>query len=75
MCPKNDLNLADITRPLPLNVDVALQCRWFSHGLIHSFNDSQSFSLAIFESNFRISEKIDHELVTKIIQLHHLGEC
>lgn len=74
MCPKNDLNLAHITSPLPLNVDVALQCRWFSHGLIHSFNNSQSFSLATFESTFRISEKIDHELVTKMIQLDIIWE-
>lgn len=70
--PKKDLNFAQITSPLPLNVDVALQCRWFAHGLIHPFKDSQPFSLAIFESTFYISGKIDHEHVTKIIQLHTL---
>ena len=63
--PKKDLNLAQITSPLPLNVDVALHCRWFAHGLIHSFKDSQPFSFAIFESTFCISGKIDHELMSK----------
>lgn len=55
ICCRNDLNLANITRPFPSNVEVALQCRWFSIGLIQSCNASQSFSLAILESTFLIS--------------------
>lgn len=51
------LNFAQMTRPSPLKVDVALQWRCLSHGFIHSDSASQSFILAIFDRTFRISVK------------------
>ena len=43
--PKNELNFAKITNPLPLNVVVALQVSWLAHGWIHSKRDSHPLSL------------------------------
>ena len=50
------LNLAQMTRPFPLNVVDALQWRWFSHGFIHSNNISQPFSFDNLVRTFLISE-------------------
>ena len=52
---RNPLNIAKITLPLPLKVEVALQWRCLSHGFIHSGKASQSFSFAIFNSTLQIS--------------------
>ena len=49
------LNLAQVTRPLPLKVVEALQKRWFSHGLIQSAKTSHPFSLDSLLSTFLIS--------------------
>ena len=52
---KESLELAKITLPSPLKVEVALQWRCLSHGFIHSDKASQSFSFAIFDSTLQIS--------------------
>lgn len=54
--PRKDLNFARITLPFPLGVVVALQCKWFTHGWIHSDNTSNPFSLDIFVRTLRTSE-------------------
>ena len=51
----NALNFAQITLPLPLKVEVALQWRCLSQGFIHSDITSQSFSFEILDSALRIS--------------------
>ena len=52
---KKELNLAQMTFSFPLNAVVALQYRWFSHGLIHSPIASHPFSLESFKRTFLIS--------------------
>lgn len=69
---KNDLNLAHITMPLPLNVEVALQCKWFSQGLIHGFMSSQFFSFAIFNKTLRISIITDEFCVRMLVAIHKI---
>jgi len=49
---RKDLNLAQMILPLPQAVDVALQCKWFTQGLIHSTTASHPLSFAIVESTF-----------------------
>ena len=49
------LNLAQITFPFSLKVDVALQWRCLSQGFIQSANASHFFSFDILESTLRIS--------------------
>ena len=54
------LNFDQINAPFPLNVDVALQYKWFSHGLIQSATASHPLILASFDNTLRTSvEKFD----------------
>lgn len=54
---RNDLNFAHMICPVPQMVEVALQCRWLRQGWIHSDNDSQPLSLAIFDKCFLTARK------------------
>ena len=75
---KKLLNFAQMTLPLPLKVEVALQWRCFSQGLIHSANISQPFSFEIFDRTFLISVEIktkkqEHCNYIYIILTHNLN--
>ena len=53
---KNDENLAQITSPLPVCVVLALQYKWFVHGLIHSAMISLPLTFASFVKTLFTSE-------------------
>lgn len=64
---KKLLNFAQMTLPLPLKVEVALQWRCFSQGLIHSVNISQPFSFEIFDRTFLISVELIKKKQTRTL--------
>jgi hypothetical protein len=53
---KNDVNLAQITSPFPSCVVMALQNKWFAHGLLHSFTISFPLTFPIFVNTLVISK-------------------
>ena len=62
-----DLNLAYITLPFPHKVDVALQKKWFSHGLIQLIKDVRPLSLLMLVKTLWISKDKKHTIFDKLL--------